>query len=508
MSQPPLEPGSEQPDSQPESHPQTWSAPQPQAGPGQPAEQGYQGPPAWGPPQEPSTPPPAPEWAPPPGIGAPVPQTTPPPGYGAWETLGEGAVPPGPPAPPARNRGRMIGAAAAVVVVATGGIVSYVALSSSSSSGSKSPQSAVQSIVSDINKSDLIGVLNDLAPGERDALVKPFTEEVNQLKRANVLQGSADPASVTGLQVSLKNLTFTGDPIKINERVSVVQISGGTVHVNADLTRVPFTKAFLDAAFPGGVSTVHNETTVDIATEIKKNGGKPVRIAAEKVSGDWYPSIGYTIADSAANQHIPSASDAIPAVGASSATEAVKQEITALAGGDYRKAIQLLSPDDTAPVHDYGGLILSNATSAQAPFRITDLQLTSTAIDGGQRVTLQKISFDAGDTTGTIAIEGSCVNATISGQTNRLCAEDLVSGVLAAVSQFGLSDQITDQQRQALADVVSAVNKIGVDTVQVGGQWYVAPARTSLDLTNVILSGLHGDDAIQLATMIRTLSQH
>ena len=515
MSQPPVEPGSEQPGDQPPA--EGWQPPQPPAQP--PAQQPaqppqptapYEPPPAWGPPQEPSTPPPAPEWAPPPGIGAPLPPSTPPPGYGPWETLGaDGApVPPGPPITTGKHRGRLILAAAAVVVVAAGGTVSYVALSSSSSNGAKSPQSAVQSIVSDINKSDLIGVLNDLAPGERDALVKPVTEAVNQLKRANVLQGTADPSSVTGLQVALTNLTFGGSPIKINDHVQIVQITGGSVRINADLTRVPFTKNFLDAAFPGGVSNVHNTTTVDIATAIKNNGGKPVRIAVQKVGGTWYPSIAYTIADSAANQQVPSANDAIPAVGASSSTEAVKQEITALIGGDYRKAIQLLSPDETAAVHDYGGLILAKASHTTAPFKLTDLQLTSTAIDGGQRVTLQKISFEAGDTTGTVAIDGSCVDATIGDQHNRLCAEDLVSAALSGLQALGLSDKITDQQRQALADVVGAVGKIGVDVVQVGGFWYVAPARSLLDEFNVILSGLHGDDAAQIATMVHTLSGH
>lgn len=490
MSQPPVEPGSEQPGGEPTNP--------------------YTPPPAWGPPQEPSTPPPAPEWAPPPGIGAPVPPSATPPGYGPWETLGtDGApVPPSTPISTGRHRGRLILAAAAVVVVAAGGVVSYVALSSSSSNGAKSPQSAVQSIVSDINKSDLIGVLNDLAPGERDALVKPFTEAVSQLKRANVLQGNADPSSVTGLQVSLTNLTFGASPIKINDHVQIVQVTGGSVRVNADLTRVPFTKNFLDAAFPGGVGNVHNTTTVDIATAIRNNGGKPARIAVEKVGGTWYPSIAYTIADSAANQQVPSANDSIPAVGASTSTDAVKQEITALVGGDYHKAIQLLSPDETAAVHDYGGLIVAKAGHSSAPFKLTDLQLASTPIDGGQRVTLQKISFEAGDTTGTVAIDGSCVDTTIGDQHTRLCAEDLVNAVLGGLQGFGLSDKITDQQRQALADVVGAVGKIGVDAVQVGGSWYVAPARSVLDEFNVILSGLKDDDAAQIAGMVQSLSGH
>jgi hypothetical protein len=307
--------------------------------------------------------------------GSPQPQ-------GSWESLGGPAYPPKP-----RGRGKLIASAAAVVALAAGGVTTYIAMSDSNSNGASSPRDAVQSIVTDLNKSDLVGVLDDLAPGERAALANPVLEEIKQLKRLKVLQPNADPNNVSGVKFQVQGLTFADKTVPINDRVQIVQLTGGTLDVSADAAKIPFTRDFLDAAFPHGLPTGSNQTQhIDIAQVVRDNNNHAIRIAAQKSGGKWYPSVFYTIADNAAGNDVPTTADAIPARGGSSPQDAVTKMVNALIQGDYTGAITLLSPDELAVMHDYGGLLLRGAGSGgPSDVTVPDLQLKTEQVSGGPR---------------------------------------------------------------------------------------------------------------------------
>ena len=106
------------------------------------------------------------------------------------------------------GRGKLIAAVAVAVAVVAGGAVTYQAVSDKNAAGAASPKAAVQTIVADLNNSDLIGVLDDLAPGERAALASPAIDAINDLKRLHVLQQAANPSSVSGVQFKAQDLTF------------------------------------------------------------------------------------------------------------------------------------------------------------------------------------------------------------------------------------------------------------------------------------------------------------
>ena len=274
--------------------------------------------------------------------GAPQPQG----GVGPSRAAGNyGAQGYGPQPPRSRGRGKLIASAAVVVALAAGGVATYVAMSDTNSNGASSPRDAVQTIVSDLNKSDLVGVLDDLAPGERDALVNPVLEDIKQLKRLQVLKPNADPNNVSGVKFNAQGLTFADQTVTINDRVQIVQLTGGTLDVSSDAAKIPFTRDFLDAAFPHGLPTASNQTQhIDIAQAVRDNNNQPIRIATQKSGGKWYPSIFYTIADGAAGHEVPTAADAVPAVGGSSPQDVVTKMVNALAQSDYTTAIKLLSP--------------------------------------------------------------------------------------------------------------------------------------------------------------------
>lgn len=469
--------------------PGQWSQPgygQPSGQQPEPTQPGY-GQPGYG---QPGYPPPG-------GYAQPGPQQP-----GQWS-------PPSPMAPPAkpRGRGKLIAGAAAVVVLAGGGVATYVAFSDSgSSSGASSPKQAVQSFVSDLNNSDFLGMLDDLAPGEKRALADPMREEINQLKRLNVLQPSTNPNKISAVQVSATNLTFSDKTVSINDHVQIVQLTGGKVQISADASKIPLTKKFLDAAFPGGSipSGSVDKQTVDIGQAVKENG-EPVHIATEKVDGKWYPSLFYTYANYAAQQSVPSAADRIPNKGAATADAAVGDLITALSKGDYTRAIELASPDELGVLHDYGKLVLRSAGSAgTAPFTVSDIQFTHKDISGGQRLILKSIDVDANGTQVKVSVDNNCYSVAVGGDSQKMCADNLIKLLSQQLGDRGSA--MTAAQKDAFTHLINGLSSIGIDVSQTGGQWYVDPVRSYFDIVGSILSGLQGNDVYELIDFFRGLN--
>jgi hypothetical protein len=444
-----------------------------------------------------------PEWTPPSGWTSPEPAPAGEPDFsGNWETLDTGPAS----APRPVRRGRLV-AAAVAVVVAAGGVVSYVALSDSSHHGAATPRGAVEAIVTDINNSDLLGVLNDLAPGERAALVDPVTQLINELKKAQILSADANPANVAGVQFRLSNLAFAANPVTINNHVAIVPITDGSLFESADLAKAPLAKAFVDALFPSGLPAgSHSSQTIDIAQQVAANGG-PVRIATEKVDGRWYPSIFYTAADSAAHKQPPDSTQAIAPRGGSSPADAVSQLVHALVGGDIHRAIELADPNELAVLHDYAGTILAGIPSEfHAPFTVNDLEFNPpTSISNGeQRITLKKVSVTtaSGRSISVTLDSPGCTTVVSDGKTQHECAADAIARLKTLAKTLAHID-ITAGEQKAITDLLTGASGLGIDTDQVDGQYYVSGVRTYFDLIAGALSGLQPGDGVQLVKLVQ-----
>jgi hypothetical protein len=478
----------------------------PPAGPSRQPEFG-----GWAPPPAPGAPQPGPQsagpWqqapAPPPqfpqapgsapGVGGPYqqPPVAPGPGYGA-------PFAPQPPQPQKKGRGKLIASIAAVVVLAGGGVGTYVALSDSSSSGAASPTAAVQSVFDDLQKSDLLGVLDDLVPAERDALASPLNDQINDLKRLHVFNSGADLHHVPGFTFAADNLTF-GSTKKITGKVSVVQLTGGTISVSYDASKLPISQDFLSAvggSIPQGSSGTQRVNIADAPT--------PPELAVQQVDGRWYPSLFYTIGYQAAGQRAPRAGDYIPAAGADSPGDAAGDMVRALLKGDVRSAVELLSPDEMAVAHDYGGSV-RNSPTGDTGVTISSIKTTTTSLSGGaERVGLKSLVMTTKDgQTMSMAINGDCVSATSGGQSQKFCAGD-ISKLLTA---FGgdAAPKLTGAQEQAFEDLFRGLLKVGVVTSETDGKWYVNPVRTYGDLGNTITSQLKDDDLLQILGFFKQL---
>jgi hypothetical protein len=238
------------------------------------------------------------------------------------------------PEPPKHKHTKLLASIGAVIVLGVGGAVSYVAFAAGGDSGASSPQAAVKNVVSDLEQSDLIGVLDDLAPGERTALSGPIHDDIDALKRLGVLSDGADPSAVSGVHFAAHDLRYDDKTVSVNDHVQIVRITGGSVDLSAQASKLPFTQRFLDHTHaPSKAESQHVPIT------------HPVRIAAVKVGDGWYASLFYTAADDAADHAIPTAADRIPAVGTESAEGAVQKLVHSLLTGDYRSA----SPSSRRP---------------------------------------------------------------------------------------------------------------------------------------------------------------
>lgn len=429
------------------------------------------------------------------------------------------------------HRTRVAGLLAAAVVLLAGGTITYVALASGDS-GAGTPRQAVQRLMTDLGRSDLVGVLSDLTPGERGPLEQGLKDGIASLQRLGAVQKNADLGDVKGVSIVTSNLRYAPDTVRISDTVQVVKIVGGTIDASADAAKLPFTQRFLHLA-TGGAGPASGTPATQHATV---TAAQPIRIAAQRSGGRWYASLAYTAADQAANGRVPGPADVLPATGAADPATAVRTALTDVLDGDLRSLLELFSPDELAVVHTYGGMMLAQDSWHGAGVAIRDLQLSSQRTGNGARVTLKRLDITARDGRRTVITVGNgCLGVGDGTGSQRLCAANvpvMMQGLSAlachAVTALGngsvtrgyvppgstssaysssltitpsCSKPLTRAQARALGDVFTAITTVGVDTEQVGGRWYLAPVRTVADLGTHLLGGMHGDDLFQLLSI-------
>lgn len=418
------------------------------------------------------------------------------PGYGYQQP---GYVMPQPEPPRKRPRGLIIGLVIALVAVLGGGTTWYL-LAQQSRSGASTPTEAALTLASSMSNSDLVGMLDSLAPAEAALFTDPVQDTTSELKRLGVLDGSADPNALSGIEVKTQNLTFDESGAdQVNDHVTITKLTGGTLTITSDFSKLPLAKEFLDEAMPGGVPSAQGQETetVDIAEEVRKTG-EPVRIATVQVDGEWYPSLLYTIADYAlkeAGQPWPSTS--IPAAGAASANDAVKQIVQAGLDADIRRVIELLPPDEMGVLHDAGPAILEAAEGETEPSgaKVLDLQTETSPVTGGTRATLTSLRLqDPSGEIYTVTKSADCYEVSAEGQNQRMCADDIADQI---ESEAG---SVPPQVREVLRHLTGGILKqgVGVVTTEVNGKHYLSPIRTLTEQGMTVLRSLEPGDITTL----------
>ncbi|OZM72517.1 flagellar basal body protein FliL [Amycolatopsis antarctica] len=402
--------------------------------------------------------------------------------------------------PPRKGRrGLVVGLVIALVALVGGGVTWFaVAQGDSVAAGSANPTEAATNLVNSLGNGDVVGLLSTLAPAEASLFTDPIEEATTELKRLQVLDGNADPAALSGVELKTENLVFDDAAAeKVNDHLTITKLTGGTLTVTADLSKIPLAKDFIDAALSDRdrreLEQGPQTQTIDIGKEVREEG-QPVRIATVNVDGEWYPSMLYSIADYALlEEGKPWPQQSIAANGAGSSEDAVKQMLQAALDADVSRVIELLPPDEMAVMHDVGPAIVEAVGREEPSGATVDTLTTETApITGGTRATVTAVEMTGPNgEKASITKSGDCYEMASEGRTERLCASEL-----AEMAEQEASDKLPPEVRDVLVDLGAGVMEqgLGVVTTEVEGKHYVSPIRTFTEAGMTVLRSLQPED--------------
>lgn len=416
--------------------------------------------------------------------------------------------PPGGQPPKKGKRGLIIGLVVLLLAGAAGG-VTWWALAQSGSGGADTPSDAATQLVAAVKESDVIGMLDSLAPAESEVLSDMANDYTEELKRLEILDSSADPQDVSGVEIiEEQELIFDESKSQqVNDHLTLAALTAGKIRFKSSFGELPLAKEFKDAVLtPEMQAEMERENaneTIDIG-EIVQQSGQPVMIATIKVDDQWYPSLFYTIAHYAlqdGNKQWPSSS--ITANGAASPNDAIKELVGAIQQSNVRRAIELLPPDEMSVLHDLGPLLEQEIGAQPAmDFQLTKLETEQTEVTGGTRSTLKELEFTVPSegVTASVRKNGDCYEMSLNGQPNKFCKADLRGPDF----QRELSGALPPEAAQSVTEVVETLynQSIGIVTTEVDGKHYVSPLRTYSDLGLTILKAIEPRHVKQLLQAI------
>jgi hypothetical protein len=379
-------------------------------------------------------------------------------------------------APPARS-GRRVAVAIGAAAVVVAGVFAAVSLGSDSNG----PEDPVRAMFAAAEKGDVLGVMEQLDPGERDALQDPITDLVEELNRLDVLH-DADLGDVAGVDLEVDDLELSSDVVR--DDVARVHVDGGRATTSVDPKDLPLGGFVQDIAGDPLDSSQTDSGTSDLST------GDDF-VATVKRGDRWYVSIGYTIAEQARRADHVSFADMGPGIapkGADSPEDAVHQLIEAGTKLDARAAVALLSPEELGALQDYAGLWLDgiDASEPDAEVTVSNLDLDS-EIDGDRgKVFVRDAEVSASGGNTTFSYEDGCLDVTTPDGFDPETGEEgpqaqhLCNGADPTTMFQGLGFFGGDVQPPKLS-FEGKHAELGIGVQRIDGRWYVSPVRTALD---------------------------
>ncbi|MET0966814.1 MAG: hypothetical protein ABWZ02_10475, partial [Nakamurella sp.] len=363
--------------------------------------------------------------------------------------------------PQKKNNKPLVITAIAVVIALVAAVgVYFLAIrdtNTTSASGNATPQEAVQNLFTTLGNSDPIGVADQLDPAESALFTDLNSDVITELKRLDVLSDAASADSMTGTTISVSGVTYDPNEETINDNVHIVKLTGGTITVNSDPSKIPLSQTMTDA-FGSEIDQAQPESqTVNIADAVAENDGEPIRVATVQRDGKWYVSVFYSIADNAVHAEglpNPTAADVIEAKGYASPEEAADALVKAGSTGDLRTIIAMLPPDEMGVMHDYGQLILdqSDASSLSSDasdlgVSFTDVTWATSEVTGGTKVSLASATVTAEGQTVTMSrnVDEGSITISAPGQPEVTLDENSIDGYIAqAAGDETLDPQMVD----------------------------------------------------------------
>jgi hypothetical protein len=421
------------------------------------------------------------------------------------------------PTPGRRSRGKMIGALVGVVAIVAAGVFAITQLSgddNGSAGGAASPEDLANDFVDALNNEDALGLIDLLLPGERDTFRQPAIDLIDELKRIEVLDGSADLGKVSALDVQIDDVDIDVQDTNVDD-IATVSITGpATVTLHGD--KVPVGDLLVDLGFGGERPQIDDDTDDE---------DLDATLTVVRKDGDWYLSLFYSAAQAAAQgQDVPD--EGITARGADSPEGAVEQLLEATSHLDLEGIIATLNPNEAEALQRYAPLFLDDAQAeldkVQASIDIDDISTKVFGSGGTRQVAVESFTADVSAEGEQIHLEanGRCLTVEGAGQSFDSCESEASTDLDAQIDQFlqGFADQVgvDPSELQPLADSLTGLAETlqdsladvefhGIVVKQVDGKWFVSPIATGSEGFLSVLRALDRGEIEDISSSIQDL---
>ena len=386
-----------------------------------------------------------------------------------------------------RRRKVAIAVVGVVAVLTTGLAITQL----TAADGAESPEAAVQAFFDAVDQEDALGVLESLAPAERDVLVPSVQALADQLTDLEVAGDDLDLEKVGGLDLETTGLALRTQGL--HPDVAAVEITGGTLATSAMFGDLPMGKV-LDAAM--------ERTGRGPDEQVKGSEALDLTLVVVKGDEGWHVSLLYSLAEAERASDggpVPDFGNGIPAKGADSPRAAVDAMVAAFNDEDYDRMVELTPPDTMAVLHDYGpDLLVDDADPDDDSFaRLEDVKLGEPEGSGGTR-RLAVQGYRLVDTydgeKSTITYDGSCITMDLAlyaagdgepEEQERTCADD-PRGDVDDSTGFAIGPT-------PFGPLLGAPGAADIVVVERDGAWYVDPSRSIIDSTLANLEEMPAD---------------
>lgn len=371
-------------------------------------------------------------------------------------------------------------------------------------SGAASPTEVGERLVTAIEESDILGVIDIMDPGERDLLRETFVDGAKELDRLGVIKKSSKSQSKI-LHYQIRNIAIREECI--SEDICNVFLTG---NISGSLNR----QSVLGDTFRNSTSFEDVETVQDLIyklTNIKntsvQQNFKNVMFTSIKRDGRWYASIGFTYAEliRGESQSLGNGPGLLPS-GKETPEEAVDSLFRAIEIFDVRGIVQDLDPREFAPAQRYAELFVKSlqrtlqSRYSNSDFRwdITELKTevieksSSSAQVRIKELSIQIKSWDWYYETETrtdidITHSGGDIRLTIrtNDQTKTFQLTDLIND--------GINKSIVEPK---FAEFVKYF--LSITTYKRDGEWFVSPVSTISKTVLNMFKYLDQDDVRRL----------
>ena len=413
---------------------------------------------------------------------------------GIWQPPDPTAAAPMPePAPPGRSRGKIVGAAiGAVAIVAAGTFAVARIAGDDDAGGAATPEEAGLAFVEALGNEDLLGVVDVLLPGEREALRGPLSDIVEELQRLEVLSEDADASAISGVDFEFEDVSVDADATNVDDIANLMIDATVTSSINGE-------------ELPVG-QWIRDELGDELSDldETDTSSGDPLHITAVEENGRWYLSWFYTSAETAreeaGGEDIPD--EGVTPEGGDSPEAALDVLLDAVEDLDLEAMIAALDPDEMQALQRYAPLFLDDA-QAELDEAAVELSIDdrSYAVDGSgdtRSVVLDGVTVEAtaeGDTV-SMELRDGCwiVNVPDAEETNSCDSPDEVPALDDVFEDPQAIEDFLSDVREAFADYENP----GLVVREVDGSWYLSPIATGSEQLLAIVRSLTREEIEEL----------